>query len=429
MRLLRDDVKRRTRGAMTWMPVAVIVASTLMRPVVAQAQSNIDEEVSWRVDALEEILERLEFDADRVGNPPDHAVARSAFMGRICAGADQMSDIVANWTPDYWLNAKNEENHYDWITGNSTNFEVGQVISARLDTMLGFGHMFTKRWCIDVAPFLVAFHYVVRHGSGFETDVPKEVFRTASTPLAYDMRAEFADRALAQQVVSGLSDDSLAFLAVAADLFLGDLDQAGSNPMQYVEQTLAQLAARGDIGVRRTVEAGTVVGDAIDTLANASWDSPFGAEAALATVFAQLDDAVPFMPSFGWLLDRAADPGAFIFDPCSGQAGAPIASLPLFQDALEHYCALQGGFLHLTGWWVETARTYVTGGMVNGQAHWGLDKVLPALIDGRDVFSEASSALAQLSARIQTGLRNAVELIEERLRIFKAAMDDWLSAF
>ena len=86
----RNDPSLRTEST-----VAAALFGLSLLPAVPVA-ADIDEQIAQRVAAIEETLERLEFDAGRIDEPPAYQQALKAFSGSICAALTASTDVDAN---------------------------------------------------------------------------------------------------------------------------------------------------------------------------------------------------------------------------------------------------------------------------------------------------------------------------------------------
>lgn len=285
------------------------------------ALADIDAKIAQRVAAIEETLDRLEFDANRIANPPAYQQALKALSGSICAALTASTDVDVN-VFSLQASFEGEAEAEALIPGAEAmlatafqEFEAEGGASMSLSGMVDFSGGATHRLCINPVPWAVAVWYLAQGSipgeSPFPEVVPGEVFTSENGTGGTSGQERLATFGDAGEALGGLSTDAKAFLlAVANQIFEGldDVDAGTAVQLPWFEDRLEDLVGlAGGVGVGLSDVAGAAsgFGGSIQALGDAVGDGSIGDFFDAVMGFPeQIASIIPFAPEVTWVANN-----------------------------------------------------------------------------------------------------------------------------
>lgn len=386
--------------------VLAMGAGTAAQAQSDPAQDALNQALRARLDAIEEVVQRMEFDAARLNDPPEHAVARRLLVADFCA-ISMIGQYVRftlgklNWTLGMVKRAE----------ADAPLTSIGRIAAEAdlsLSTFLQGGVVESIRFCIDVVPWMQLVHY-----GGAGADAPGEVYSSPGA-MAYGMHRDFSHR----EVLAGLSPDALAFL------------QAGAAALFQEQDGMPMLVAQAADRARTELPGGSLaLLQSLDRLKELYLDEPFPVGSfgqalfqRVSSSFAAATQILPTAPSMAWAPAAFATASLQDFSPCNaigtGTLGGSV--LPAFLvQALESSCQYQQQFgfppaLHL-------------------------GEVAPAAADLNTAVSRVNEVVGHINSirtylsvarsNLSNAYDSALHYVNQRLDQMKSALETFKSAF
>lgn len=335
--------------------LAMLLVPLLAVAVTAEARASIDDEVAQRIAAIEEVIERLEFDAGRINEPAAFREAIDAFTGSVCAALTASTDIDFTWTPiDESLMGEGETESPSPVdvVGASVFGEAKKDYGAKVGLSIISDHSsgITHRLCINLVPWAVYAYYRVRSEVPGEAEfpeiVPNEVFLESQNAGATPV--EMRQAARIEGGWDGLSPDALAFLEAIGAVVLEGLEggAGGSDGLPWTSSRIDDVADVLGLSVNGVVSAASGLAEAVPI--NASIFSEGASIGELFSAFVSFPERVasqlPFAPSMDWLpqnpfgFDSLSD-----VDYCASlDVHGPVSEIPYLNEMLDTSCEMLG---------------------------------------------------------------------------------------
>lgn len=342
-------------SSMLGKPLRGLLIPAIAFVAMVEARASIDEEVSRRVSAIEEVIERLEFDADRIGSPPAYRQAIDAFTGAVCAALTASADIDFTWTPisESLMGEGEAEAPAPSIVIGVELYgkkRMGYGANAGLSVISDHSSGVTHRLCVNLVPWAVYAYYrglaEVPGQADFPEIVPDEVF--LQSQIAYDTPAEMRQASRIEGEWTGLSPEALAFLEAIGTVVLDGLDDgsSGTQDFPWISSRIHDVVHVLGLSANGVVSAASGLAEVIPISA-----ATFTEGVAIGEIFSafhslpeRMVSRLPFAPSMDWLpqspfgFDSLSE-----LDYCASLSRhGPVSEVPYLDDMLDASCEVLG---------------------------------------------------------------------------------------
>lgn len=327
--------------------VGIMFGFVWLAGAIGAAHADIDSDIAARVAALEEVLDRLEFDADRIDDPPAYQQANKALSGDLCMAFTAQGDM--NWNLfklDADLTGEGEAE-----VPSPINFGVSTAWKGKVEGgprmgasgLLNFSGAMVYRQCIKVIPWAILGWYkawaeIPGHGN-FPEVVPGEVFET---PFIGEAR----QAPVGDDTFDALSADARAFLVAAADqLFAGldRIDDGTTDGLSFLQGRIDSISQDLDVSISDVIAPAAGLGTAILPDPAQSGTTFGSVMKSFSAVPEKIAGLVPFAPDFSWLTDRPLGVASLEdLDYCAvlDDIGV-INEIPVIYDFLDLSCVVR----------------------------------------------------------------------------------------
>lgn len=319
--LARKNISDRFRRLVVTLPMFTLLLNT---PQASWGGPSLQTELA----SIEQVIDQLLFDIDRINNPPDHAVARIVSSLPVCGSLNLTGNLSASFSRSFDANG---DLRLDPSVIASVIGKAEVAVNATPDGSISSSIGSSLRVCIDLMPWAQYAYYLM-----IDQDPHKEFWE--DSPLTFSERVAGASNG-SGDLYQGIAQPVVTFLAMLGDVVLGTGNGVVNNPLfQSAIETTTSLLGNGideseslaEVVLSGLDDIGTTVGDQILSMGT----GPFQAS---GDALWNMQKLVPFFPDMTGIAGQLNNLSFETLNLCDSQYES--YELPgVLEDALDIAC-------------------------------------------------------------------------------------------